>query len=493
MLKDQLSLSPPKRLALAMVSQRFIVCCAVEEESTHAERLLEGSVVERPLNLGDRAWRRVCGAVGAASVEIVTTGIGMVNAASAMTALAAETICSSGMPPVDGVLGFGCAGGHIEQLETGDLVVASSCVPLGAHRLLLDGSKRYKGFERAIADPAKLSIPTDKRLRSALERAASATGRRAVVGPVGSSDTISQQPAAIQEMQAALGTVCEDQDSSALAQVCTSLPVPFACVRDISINELRCTSVRAAAGESTSVDVQKIGWRSAATVMGAIRELCPVPLCRSVCFVTDAPALSAFLDARESARLPLYAGAVSSGASAVLVLAPSAGASPVGLAVVHVRPREEMGWSDECGILEYLQAPNGYLESLRVKDDHRRRGFGRLLLEAAEAWVFTHQRSELWVHVSRSNERACRFYLACGWLERCIVCPSWNEGKPMVVFSKRAGEGLSAAVGVGSVRSGSLIQSALAKRARDVDDVEEAALGLAGGENEADDGERDEY
>ena len=77
MLKDQLSLSPPKRLALAMVSQRFIVCCAVEEESTHAERLLEGSVVERPLNLGDRAWRRVCGAVGAASVEIVTTGIGM--------------------------------------------------------------------------------------------------------------------------------------------------------------------------------------------------------------------------------------------------------------------------------------------------------------------------------------------------------------------------------------------------------------------------------
>ena len=476
-----LSPNAPKRLALAMVSQRFVVCCAVEEESKHAERLLEGSVVERPLNLGDRAWRRVCGVVGAASVEIVTMGTGMVNAASAMTALAAETICSSGMP-VDGVLSFGCAGGHIEQLETGDLVVASSCVPLGAHRLLPDGSKRYNGFETTIADPVRLSIPTDERLRSALERAASATGRRAVVGHVGSSDTVSQQPAAIQEMHAALGTVCEDQHSAALAQVCTSLPVPFACVRDISINELRCTSARVAAGNSTSVDVQKIGWRSAATVMGAIRELCPVPLIRPVCFVTDAPALSAFLDARESARLPLYASAVSSADSAVLVFVPSVDASPVGMVVVHVRAREEMGWSDECGTLEYLQAPNGYLESLRVKDEHRRKGFGRLLLEAAEAWAFAHQRSELWVHVARSNERACRFYLACGWLERYIVCPSWNQGKPMVVFSKRAGAGLSAAVGGGSV--GSLSQSALAKRARDVEDVEDEA----GGENEVDDG-----
>jgi len=464
-----------------MVSQRFVVCCAVEEESKHAERLLEGSVVERPLNLGDRAWRRVCGVVGAASVEIVTMGTGMVNATSAMTALAAETICSSGMP-VDGVLGFGGAGGHIEQLEMGDLVVASSCVPLGAHRLLPDGSKRYNGFETTIADPVRLSIPTDERLRSALERAASATGRRAVVGHVGSSDTVSQQPAAIQEMHAALGTVCEDQDSAALAQVCTSLPVPFACVRDISTNELRCTSARVAAGKSTSVDVQKIGWRSAATVMGAIRELCPVPLIRPVCFVTDAPALSAFLDARESARLPLYASAVSSADSAVLVFVPSVDASPVGMVVVHVRAREEMGWSDECGTLEYLQAPNGYLESLRVKDEHRRKGFGRLLLEAAEAWALAHQRSELWVHVSRSNERACRFYLACGWLERYIVCPSWNQGKPMVVFSKRAGAGLSAAVAGGSV--GSLSQSALAKRARDVEDVEDEA----GGENEADDG-----
>eukprot|EP00900_Chrysochromulina_parva_P022385 jgi/Chrpa1/4780/Chrysochromulina_OHIO_Genome00015627-RA len=464
-----------------MVSQRFVVCCAVEEESKHAERLLEGSVVERPLNLGDRAWRRVCGAVGAASVEIVTMGTGMVNAASAMTALAAETICSSGMP-VDGVLGFGGAGGHIEQLETGDLVVASSCVPLGAHRLLPDGSKRYNGFETTIADPVRRSIPTDERLRSALERAASATGRRAVVGHVGSSDTVSQQPAAIQEMHAALGTLCEDQHSAALAQVCTSLPVPFACVRDISTNELRCTSARVAAGNSTSVDVQKLGWRSAATVMGAIRELCPVPLIRPVCFVTDAPALSAFLDARESARLPLYASAVSSADSAVLVFVPSVDASPVGMVVVHVRAREEMGWSDECGTLEYLQAPNGYLESLRVKDEHRRKGFGRLLLEAAEAWAFAHQRSELWVHVARSNECACRFYLACGWLERYIVCPSWNQGKPMVVFSKRAGAGLSAAVAGGSV--GSLSQSALAKRARDVEDVEDEA----GGENEADDG-----
>ena len=88
------------------------------------------------------------------------------------------------------------------------------------------------------------------------------------------------------------------------------------------------------------------------------------------------------------------------------------------------------------------------------------------------------------MHVSRSNERACRFYLACGWLERCIVCPSWNEGKPMVVFSKRAGAELSAAVAGGSV--GSVSQSALAKRARDVEleDVEDEA----GGENEADDG-----
>lgn len=226
---------------------------------------------EVPLQLGLRVWRRLRGQLGHALVELLVVGIGMVNAASALTAFAAETVATR--VTIRGVLCFGCAGAHTEALKVGDLVVASSLTPIGAYKLLPDGSRRWRGFKGYVGENPPIHLATDSTLRAALEGSTQAEiGCMSVVGCIGSADSFTQSPEVIHMMHDSLGTYCEDQESAALAQVCASLRWPFGCVRDISNNELMRTSVRPQ-GANSSLDVSTIGARSAAAVVRAVVAL----------------------------------------------------------------------------------------------------------------------------------------------------------------------------------------------------------------------------
>ena len=255
---------------LASRQARYLLCCAVVEEARHVENVLL-DVLEVPLQLGRREWRRLRGKLGHTLVELLVVGIGMVNAASALTAFAAETVTTG--VTINGVLCFGCAGAHTEALKVGDLVVASSLTPTGAFKLLPDGSRRWRGFKGYVGEDPPLHLATDSTLRAALQQSAEEDlGRVTIVGCIGSADSFTQSPEVIHMMHDSLGTYCEDQESAALAQVCASLQWPFGCVRDISNNELVRTSVRPP-GASSSLDLSTIGARSAAAAVRAVVAL----------------------------------------------------------------------------------------------------------------------------------------------------------------------------------------------------------------------------
>ena len=55
------------------------------------------------------------------------------------------------------------------------------------------------------------------------------------------------------------------------------------------------------------------------------------------------------------------------------------------------------------------------LDKLYVHPDHQRRGLGRALLGAVEAWARERQARRLWLQVNRGNAAAIRAYERCGF------------------------------------------------------------------------------
>ena len=88
-------------------------------------------------------------------------------------------------------------------------------------------------------------------------------------GVVGSSDTWTQQAAAVRQLAASHGTDCEDMEASAVATVCDLIGVPFLCVKDISNNELTANTNPDDGLEGIE---EQIGARAATVVVATISE-----------------------------------------------------------------------------------------------------------------------------------------------------------------------------------------------------------------------------
>lgn len=192
-------------------------------------------------------WQCWSGRVDGQSVTALLSGIGMVNAAAALSALLATRL------PV-AIINVGCAGAHRPDVLHGDVVVATETVAHGSVTILPDGTERFADHRYDIDGVTVIphTLPADPRLlgwtRVATDEwrpdAWPGLDRQPQVhfGVVASADAWTQQTARIQMLHARHRSLCEDMEAAALAQVAAIYGVPFLALKDVSNNEyLRAT------------------------------------------------------------------------------------------------------------------------------------------------------------------------------------------------------------------------------------------------------------
>ena len=177
-------------------AEPIIVICAMDFELAHLQQALAS--VDWP-------------------VELVLSGMGMVNAADV-----AERVIAECAPRA--VLNYGCAGAHRSDLEIGDVVVGTHVVAyLDADTPVLECDAQLVEAARRLADD------------------------RVVFGTVASADAWNRTPEAIDELVRRHASLCEDMEAAAIALVCKRHGVPFLTIKDISNNELVRPTQNAAA------------------------------------------------------------------------------------------------------------------------------------------------------------------------------------------------------------------------------------------------------
>lgn len=191
-------------------------------------------------------WKVWTGRMDGLPVVLLLCGVGMANAASALTAL-----IMSNRPRA--IINFGCSGAHTPELHPGDVVIASSVAAAGSRTILPDGSERYGGFLFDVGDERQMpeSIEADPQLLAAATKAGETIEwearaidytPRITVGPVASGDIWTQHAPRIEQLHRELGSLCEEMEAASLAQVSAIYQVPFLAVKDISNNELIASS-----------------------------------------------------------------------------------------------------------------------------------------------------------------------------------------------------------------------------------------------------------
>ena len=265
-----------------MSESRYIVICAMDSEAVHLRGMLE-DVDEEPI----ARWRRSRGRLADAAVDIVVCGIGLAYSAAATAAALIE-----GRPSA--VLNYGCAGAHRDDIHAGDVIVGSAVAHLASYIHQPDGTKHLFGF-RSGEDAGEHrhvdQLPTDRILVESARQAAEELdlpawpGKRerpAVhLGPVGSADIWTQHIETIQQHHLTHGTLCEDMEAAAIAQIAALFGVPFLPIKDISNNELQAVTLvdKAGSGASLLEDViDQIGLRAALLTAATVTHHASVEL-----------------------------------------------------------------------------------------------------------------------------------------------------------------------------------------------------------------------
>lgn len=253
-------------------SQPVIVICALESEAIHLRSQLVDST-ESPFH----HWRRTCGTIGDAPVEIIVCGIGMVDAASAATAASLEREPRA-------ILNYGCSGAHREDVRCGDVIVGERVVNLGSFIVESDGNRRPMHFRPSRGDGAPredlVTVPADPSLLQLARDAASEVdlprwpglqdAPAVHFGTVGSADVWTQHAESIRRLNATYQTLCEDMEAAAMAQVCERFDVPFLTIKDISNNELHDLTDLLATGPVLSHANDQLGMRAALIIEALI-------------------------------------------------------------------------------------------------------------------------------------------------------------------------------------------------------------------------------
>ena len=252
------------------------VICAMESEAGHLRRRLDGTH-EAPLS----RWRRTRGQLGVAPVDLIVSGIGLINAAAATAAL-----CVLARPRA--LLNYGCAGAHRDDLGPGDVVLGERVVHVSSQIVLPSGERKHMGFDFHVDDARTQAeaIAADPGLLALARRVAEgcalppwpgeAESPRVLVGPVASADIWTQHGESIRTLHDLHGSLCEEMEAAAIAQVAAIHGVPFLAVKDISNNELRrATEANARGWPSLEALAPELGRRAALVVEAIVRAWTP--------------------------------------------------------------------------------------------------------------------------------------------------------------------------------------------------------------------------
>jgi adenosylhomocysteine nucleosidase len=221
--------------------------------------------------------RRTRGRIGATAVDLVVSGIGLINAAAATSALCAVD------PPAT-LLNYGCAGAHRDDLGPGDVVLGDRVVHVSSQVILPSGERKPMGVVYHVGETRTQTeaIAADHAL---LDRARAAAGQvtlprwpgsaepaRVFVGAVASADIWTQHGESIRTLHDLHGSLCEEMEAAAVAQVAATYGIPFLAVKDISNNELRKpTTVIEPSGWPSLEDISdQLGLRAALVVEALI-------------------------------------------------------------------------------------------------------------------------------------------------------------------------------------------------------------------------------
>lgn len=253
---------------------RVAVVCAMDSEAAHLrERLAEATEV--PL----ARWRRTRGRLAGVEVDLIVSGIGMVNAAATTSALCL-------LDPPDLLLNYGCAGAHREDLGPGDVIIGDRVVHFSAEIHRSDGTRDYMGFDY-VANGARVqveAIPTPPDLVALAGRCAARIDLpawpgydappRVHVGAVASADIWTQHGETIRSIHGRHGSLCEEMEAAAIAQVAAIYGIPFLPIKDVSNNELLKTTGGATERGWPSLGEQEpeVGRRAAQLVAAVIAE-----------------------------------------------------------------------------------------------------------------------------------------------------------------------------------------------------------------------------
>ena len=250
------------------------VICAMDLEAVHLRRRLTDAR-EEPIG----RCRRTRGRIGVTAVDLIVSGIGLINAAAATSAL-----CALDPPTV--LLNYGCAGAHRDDLRPGDVVLAERIMHVSAHVILPNGERQPTGFDYHVGEKRTQTeaITADRALldqaRAAADRAeipcwpGSDEPPRVLVGTVASADVWTQHGESIRTMHDRYGSLCEEMEAAAAAQVAAMYGIPFLAIKDISNNELRKATALTRPGWPSLDDLgDQLGLRAALVVEALIAAL----------------------------------------------------------------------------------------------------------------------------------------------------------------------------------------------------------------------------
>lgn len=257
---------------------------AMDVELNH---LLDQGVVLRDERHGP--WRDVHVAFGDQQVVATLAGIGMVNAAAAT-----EHVISTYGPSA--IVNSGCTGAHVAELMPGDVVIGSEVVHHAAMQILASGEERHVGFNFETASGGLVisnGLDADPRLLALAVKTApsvdfpawpealdwpSEEPRRPVrflVGPVASADVWTQAIDRLDILRSRHGTLCEDMEAAAIAQIAARYELPFLTIKDISNNErlAQTALVSQTIGFDPEFPLVEVGRRSALLLAEVLKQL----------------------------------------------------------------------------------------------------------------------------------------------------------------------------------------------------------------------------